>query len=87
MAIRVYPRLQPLVNFGPKEPPCLAHTFTQGIGRDDPVPGHLLNCSVMNTEHPRYLGIIYEVLDRRCSAVGISISSNHNDCLELNHVF
>jgi hypothetical protein len=64
MAIRVYRRLHPLVNFGPKEPPCLAHTFTQGIGRDDPVPGHLLNCSVMNTEHPRYLGIIYEVLDR-----------------------
>lgn len=64
MAIRVYPRLHPVVNFGTKEAPRLALTFTKGISRDDPVPGHLLNCSVMNTEHPRDLGVIYEVLDR-----------------------
>lgn len=52
------------MNFGAKKAPGLARTFSQGIGRDDPVPGHLLNCSVMNTEHPRYLDVIYEVLDR-----------------------
>ena len=65
MAIRVYPRLHPLVNLGTKEAPRLALTFSQWICGDDSVPGHLLNCSVMNTEHPRYLGVIYEVLDRR----------------------
>ncbi len=53
------------MNFGPKKAPRLALTFPQGIGRDDPVPGHLLNCSVMNAEHPRDLDVIYEVLDRR----------------------
>jgi hypothetical protein len=53
------------MNFGPKKAPRLALTFTQWIGRDDPVPGHLLNCSVMNTEHPRNLSVIHEVLDRR----------------------
>jgi len=53
------------VNFGTKKAPRLALAFTEGIGRDDPVPGHLLNCSVMNAEHPRYLGVIDEVLDRR----------------------
>jgi hypothetical protein len=64
MGIWVYPRLHPVVNFGPKKAPRLPLAFTQGIGRDDPVPGHLLNCSVMNTEHPRDLDVIYEVLDR-----------------------
>ena len=64
MAIRVYPRLHPLVNFGSEETPGFAFPFSQGIGRDDPVPGHLLNCPVMNTEHPRNLGVIHEVLDR-----------------------
>jgi hypothetical protein len=63
MAIRVYPRLHPLVNFGPKKTPRLALAFTQRIGRDDTLPGHLLNCSVMNTEQQGYLGVIHEVLD------------------------
>ncbi len=53
------------MDFRPKEPPGLAYPFSQGIGRDDPVSCHLLNCSVMNAEHPRYLDVIYEVLDRR----------------------
>jgi hypothetical protein len=52
------------MNFGTKETPGFALTFTKGIGRDDPVPGHLLNCSVMNAEHPRDLDVVYEVLDR-----------------------
>jgi hypothetical protein len=68
------------VNFGPKKTPRLALAFTQGIGRDDTFPGHLLNCSVMNTEHPCNLGVIYKVLDRLRSA-GTSLSSNHNDRL------
>jgi hypothetical protein len=64
MALRIYPRLHPLVNFGTKEAPSLAPAFTKGISGNDSVPGHLLNCSVMNAEHPRDLGVIYEVLDR-----------------------
>ncbi len=41
----------------------------------------------MNTEHPRDLGVIHEVLDWRWCAGGTSLSSNHNDCLYLNHAF
>jgi hypothetical protein len=52
------------MNFGAKKAPRLSLAFTQGIGRNDPISGHLLNCSVMNTEHPRDLGVIDEVLDR-----------------------
>jgi hypothetical protein len=47
------------VDFGAKEAPGLAYSFSQGIGRDDSIPGHLLNCSVMNDEHPRYFYVIY----------------------------
>jgi hypothetical protein len=53
------------MNLRTEEAPRFALAFSQGIGRNDPVPGHLLNCSVMNTEHPRYLGVIHEVLDWR----------------------
>jgi hypothetical protein len=75
------------MDFGPKEPPGLAYPFSQGIGGDDPVSRHLLNCSVMNAEHPRYLYVIYEVLDRHRRAGGTSFSSNHNFCLLMNHAF
>ena len=53
------------MNLRAKEPPGFAYPFSQGIGRDDPVPCHLLNSPVVNAEHPRDLYVIYEVLDRR----------------------
>jgi hypothetical protein len=35
----------------------------------------------MNAEHPGDLGIVHKVLDRRGSAEGTFLSSNHSFCL------
>ena len=62
MALRVYPRLHPIVNLGAKEAPGLAETLPQGIGGDDSISGHLLNGSMVDAKDPSNLGVIHEIL-------------------------
>jgi hypothetical protein len=69
------------MDFGTKKPPGLPGSFSQGIGRENSIPSHLLNCPMMNPEHPGDLDVIYEVLIGHRRIEGATLSSNHNICL------
>lgn len=84
MAPRVYPRLHPFANLRAKKSPRLPRSFPQGIGRKKPIPSHLLDCPVMYPEHPGYLDVVYEVLERCLRIDCTNFSSNHKLFLLLN---
>src|SRR5947209_1658076 len=74
MAVRVYLRLNPVVDLRPEEAPGLPLAFTERVSGDFPVASHLLNCSVVNTEHLRDFGVVDVVLDGSECVTGFGLN-------------